>query len=298
MKTLALVVALMLPQLAVAQSTAGLNVSSRIVETCEGQLCYLRCSGSQTFSGTITFSSTTTLCWRASSFCLSEASGILLWSGNNGIQSGYLRATAAGSSIILSGTDPGIYASDANSSIGFISNISAANAGATVPTAMAFARPTNALDAADYVWAVGDSADATQFAVTHNGIAYVTTQLVTPRVFLTGGGSSATDIGTDPTVVACSGTAASITVANGTAAVQFDVGTACAGESTAVLTMPAATTGWVCSCSSTTADRIIQQKVMPNASTTTVTLQNVVISTGANGDFTDGTDVACLCRGL
>jgi hypothetical protein len=106
------------------------------------------------------------------------------------------------------------------------------------------------------------------------------------------------DLPTKPTVVACSGTAASVTMSGGTASVVFDVGTACAGESTAVLTLPAASNGWLCSCSSTTADRILQQKVIPPANTTTVTMQNIVISTGANGDFTDGADVGCICRGI
>lgn len=111
-------------------------------------------------------------------------------------------------------------------------------------------------------------------------------------------GGRALDTNTAPTVTACSGgTAASITASNGTGTVVFDVGTACASESTAVLTLPAATVGWVCSCSTTTADKMIQQRVMP-ASTTQVTLQNITISTGANDDFADGADVACLCRGL
>lgn len=104
-----------------------------------------------------------------------------------------------------------------------------------------------------------------------------------------------TDTSTDPTVTACSGgTAATITAANGSAAFQIDVGTSCAGESTAVFTLPAAATGWVCNCSSTTADRMIQQKAA--SSTTVVTMQNIVISTGANGDFTDGADLFCMCR--
>jgi hypothetical protein len=179
------------------------------------------------------------------------------------------------------------------------SNISAANAGATAATAAFKFYPTVALDAADWVLSVNTVNNAASlFNVAYTGVVTVAAQFNTPSLFLSGGGSSAADVGTDPTVVACSGTAASITAANGTAAFQFDVGTSCAGESTAVVTMPAATTGWVCSCSSTTADRMIQQKVMPSASTTTVTLQNIVISTGANGDFADGADVACLCRGL
>lgn len=111
--------------------------------------------------------------------------------------------------------------------------------------------------------------------------------------------STLVDLTTKPTVTACSGgTAASVTMAAGTATVVFDVGTSCAGESTAVLTFPASANGWLCSCSSTTADRVLQQKVIPPASTTQVTIQNIVMSTGANGDFTDGADVGCICRGI
>lgn len=100
---------------------------------------------------------------------------------------------------------------------------------------------------------------------------------------------------TAPTVVACSGTAASVTWRNATAVLQFDVGTSCAGESTATITMPASATGWVCSCSITTADRILQQKAA--SSTTAVVLTNIVVSTGAAGDFTDGADAFCICMG-
>ena len=104
-------------------------------------------------------------------------------------------------------------------------------------------------------------------------------------------------VNTAPTVVACSGTAASVTWSNGTAAFVFDVGTSCASESTAVITLPAATNGWICSCSSTTADKMLLQKVIPPANGTTVTMQNITISTGANGDFADGADVGCKCMG-
>lgn len=111
----------------------------------------------------------------------------------------------------------------------------------------------------------------------------------------TAGANVATN--TTPTVVACSGTAASVTGSNGSWVVVFDVGTDCTGESTAVITLEAASTGYICNCSSTTADRTVLQKVIPPANATTVTVQNIVISTGANGDWTDSADVACTCHG-
>jgi hypothetical protein len=239
-------------------------------------------------------------------------------------------ATASGDfSFTCSGDDPYcLYASSSNGNMLIISNVSAGNAGATSATAMTTVRPVNALDATDWVLAVCDSAGTTCSYFQHNGIAElggnclsaggggvgfrcptatatnVNFDMGANGAFRLGTGTSnfevvnLTDSVQTPTVVACSGTAASVTASNGTAAFQFDVGTSCAGESTAVITLPTATTGWVCSCSSTTADRILQQKVMPNASTTQVTMQNIVISTGANGDFTDGADVACMCRGM
>lgn len=97
-----------------------------------------------------------------------------------------------------------------------------------------------------------------------------------------------------PTVAACTG--AAMTWTNGTAAFQFDVGTACAG-STATVTFFANTNGWVCTCSTTTADRQIEQKTMPSAANNTATLTNVVTSTGAAGNFADNADVACQCTG-
>lgn len=108
---------------------------------------------------------------------------------------------------------------------------------------------------------------------------------------LFGGSKAVTN--TTPTVTACTG--AAVTLNNASAMVVFDVGTGCAG-STATLTFEAAPTGYVCQCSTTTADRMVQQKVMP-ASTTQVTLQNITISTGGNSNFADGADVACICIG-
>lgn len=139
---------------------------------------------------------------------------------------------------------------------------------AMVLTAAGGVQPSHDLTAGTFIWAKGGW---------YNGAA-----------------GKLMDSHTAPTVVACSGTAASVTSANGSVAFQFDVGTSCAGESTATITLPAATTGWVCTCSSTTADRMIQQKVA--SSTTAVVMTNIVISTGAAGDFTDGADLFCGCR--
>ncbi len=138
-------------------------------------------------------------------------------------------------------------------------------------------------------------------AVVDAGQAYVANNMtVAGRTRVTGGLTinNLADSATAPTVTACSGgTAASITWSNGNGAFVFDVGTACTSESTAVITLPAATNGWLCSCSSTTADRMLLQKVIPPADTTHVTMQNITISTGASTDFTDSADVGCICRG-
>lgn len=100
-----------------------------------------------------------------------------------------------------------------------------------------------------------------------------------------------TDTSTDPTVSFCSG--AALTAPNGSAAFQLDVGTACAA-STGTITLPTATTGWVCHCETSVADRIVQQKAA--SSTTVVTMTNATISTGAASNYTDGQDLFCTCR--
>lgn len=102
---------------------------------------------------------------------------------------------------------------------------------------------------------------------------------------------------TAPTVAACSGgTAASMTWNTHSAVFQFDVGTSCAGESTATITFgEAAANGFVCHCENkTTADRAVH---CLSGSATTAVCTNVVISTGAAGDWADGADVWCICFG-
>lgn len=220
-------------------------------------------------------------------------------------------SAGTGAGLNLASVDPFVYASGSNSTLNISSNISAANASNTPQTAHVAIYPQNALDSADYVFSVSTSTFSNLLSLTQGGTATITgNTLMTGDVSVGSGGSGdlllfrdvymqngtrRTDTETAPTVVACSGTAASITASNGSAAFQVDVGTSCAGENTISITLPAATTGWVCQCSSTTADRILQQKAA--SSTTVAVLTNIVISTGAAGDFTDGADLFCGCRG-
>lgn len=91
-------------------------------------------------------------------------------------------------------------------------------------------------------------------------------------------------------------TAPTVTWANGSALFQVDVGSTCAGISTIVLTFGTATDGWECKCSNTTAPgtRVIDSSAW---STTTVTITNYSRTLGTAADFTDGTDIRCMCRG-
>lgn len=58
MKTLALIVALGAAVLPGQVHAQGVGLRDRIVETCEGPICYLRCSGTQTLTGNLTLTGT------------------------------------------------------------------------------------------------------------------------------------------------------------------------------------------------------------------------------------------------
>lgn len=100
-----------------------------------------------------------------------------------------------------------------------------------------------------------------------------------------------------PTVTACSGgTAASVTWANGSAVFQFDVGTSCAGESTAVITFGAeAVHCWSCSCWDVGAATNIRPSACTSTTVTTITNYGTSVATPAN--WSDGADIQCMCRG-
>jgi len=101
---------------------------------------------------------------------------------------------------------------------------------------------------------------------------------------------------TAPTVTSA-GTSPSITASNGTAAFEVNVGTG-GTATTIVLAMPTATTGWNCHATNITATAAnrADQAVRQTASTTTsVTLQNQTVSTGAALAFTASDLVRCQC---
>lgn len=105
---------------------------------------------------------------------------------------------------------------------------------------------------------------------------------------------------TAPTVASGFGTSPSIPASNGTAAFTVDVGTG--GIATGgVLTMPTAATGWNCVVTNQTAvaaNRADQRTVQTASSTTSVTVQNQTISTGAALAWTasDVLTLACIAR--
>lgn len=101
--------------------------------------------------------------------------------------------------------------------------------------------------------------------------------------------------GTPPTVTSA-GTSPSVSGAN-TAAFRVDVGTG-GTATTIVLSMPAATTGWNCFAENITAmaaNRAGQRVVMVSSTTTSITVQNQTIATGAALAFTAGDIVAFVC---
>jgi hypothetical protein len=91
-------------------------------------------------------------------------------------------------------------------------------------------------------------------------------------------------------------TTPSVSANNGTWAFTVNVGTACAA-STGTITLPAATTGWVCDAHNVTtpASNIVE---MSSGTTTTVVLTNYVRSTGVAGNFTSSDVIRVQCSGF
>lgn len=106
-------------------------------------------------------------------------------------------------------------------------------------------------------------------------------------------------IRTDPTIASGFGTNPAIVVANGSAAFTINVGTG-GTASAGVVTMPAATTGWACQVENVTgvaANRANQRTVQTATTTTSITIQNQTISTGAALAWTASDVVRALCTG-
>lgn len=88
---------------------------------------------------------------------------------------------------------------------------------------------------------------------------------------------------TAPTIASGFGTNPSIVASNGTSAFTINVGTG-GTASAGVITMPAATTGWIChveNITRTDANGANQRTVQIASTTTSITVENQTISTGA-----------------
>lgn len=102
---------------------------------------------------------------------------------------------------------------------------------------------------------------------------------------------------TAPTIASggCStGSAQSISANNGTAAFEITLGGATCG-STITLTMPAATTNWVCDAHNVTTPASNVLDMTGAVSTTAVVLTNYVRTTGIAGNFTGAEKLAVKC---
>lgn len=109
--------------------------------------------------------------------------------------------------------------------------------------------------------------------------------------------AAAAFINTAPTIGSGFGASPSITASNGTAAFLVNVGTG-GTASNGVITMPAATTGWNCHVENRTGvlANVANQRTMQIATTTTsVTVENQTISTGAALAWTASDVLALMC---
>lgn len=102
-------------------------------------------------------------------------------------------------------------------------------------------------------------------------------------------------IRTAPTASAGFCTSPSVSASNGTAAFEVTIGSACAG-STGTITLPAATTAWVCTCHDVTspAGNYMEQT---GGSTTTCTMQNYSRTLGTAANFTSADVFRCTAMG-
>lgn len=102
--------------------------------------------------------------------------------------------------------------------------------------------------------------------------------------------------GTAPTIASGFGTTPSIPANNGTAAFTVNVGTG--GTATSgVITMPAATTGWACHAAPNGAPQAAAVTYSAPTSTTSITLTNYTLTTGAALAWTTGTVLQVSCFG-
>jgi hypothetical protein len=98
---------------------------------------------------------------------------------------------------------------------------------------------------------------------------------------------------TAPTIAGGFCTTPSISANNGTAAFAITIGSACAAG-TGTLTLPAATTNWICNFADVTAPGT-NSVIQSGGTATTVTVQNYSRTTGATANFGSGDVVRASC---
>ncbi len=99
---------------------------------------------------------------------------------------------------------------------------------------------------------------------------------------------------TAPTIASGLCTSPSVSASNGTAAFALTVGTSCTAVTGGTLTLPAATTGWVCSFQNVTnPDTNVLGQTGGN--TTTVTFTNYSRTLGTAADVTAGDSIRVMC---
>ncbi len=106
------------------------------------------------------------------------------------------------------------------------------------------------------------------------------------------------DSPTAPTIASGFGTSPSIVANNGTIAFVVNVGTG-GTASAGVITLPTATTGWICHVENITAvaaNRADQRTVQTASSTTSITVQNQTVSTGAALAWTASDKLVIIAR--
>lgn len=171
-----------------------------------------------------------------------------------------------------------------------------------------------------YLWATNAAASSTNYALRSNGTFSilngstgaqlsvgnsVVLSATSTGAAVTGKVSATTTYGytnifssaTAPTISSGFGTTPSIAANNGTPAFTVNVGTG-GTASSGVIGMPTATTGWNCSVTNRTAvaaNRANQWTVQTATTTTSVTVQNQTISTGAALAWTASDVLALIC---
>ena len=142
-----------------------------------------------------------------------------------------------------------------------------------------------------------------QFSVTNGGVVQAAgsitanTDLIAANRYILA--SKALINVTAPTIASGFGSSPSVPANNGTAAFTVNVGTG-GTASAGVITMPAAATGWNCAVENRTgvaANRANQRTVQTATTTTSVTVQNQTISTGAALAWTASDVLALTCMG-